>query len=193
MVEAAKGGRQPALAVGWDCHVHVFDATRPVLTGHYRPGDQPLAKIEALATTIGVGHLVLVQPSVYGHDNGLLLEALRGEPGRHRGVVVLADDVGDASELRVLQRHCFTARLHARVADGLARRTYFCSRHPVSFQQRQEFSRRKRVSECLDVSIDLVDVCHAGIARREARVVFELGVPDGREHTAGELLGWRAD
>ena len=45
----------------------------------------------------------------------------------------------------------------------------------------------------LDVRVHLVHVCHAGIARREARVVFELGVPDGGEDTAGELLGRRAD
>jgi predicted TIM-barrel fold metal-dependent hydrolase len=36
-----------------------------------------------------VGRLVLVQPSVYGHDNSLLLAALWAQPGRHRGVVVL--------------------------------------------------------------------------------------------------------
>ena len=36
-------------------------------------------------------------------------------------------------------------------------------------------------------------MCHTGIACREARVVFELGVPDGGEDTAGERLGRRAD
>ena len=46
------------------------------------------------------------------------------------------------------------------------------------------------VSMC---AVHLVDVRDAGIARREARVVFELGVPDGGEDTAGELLGRRAD
>ena len=73
------------------------------------------------------------------------------------------------------------------------RRTHFRRRHAVSFEQRQEFGRRKRARERLDVRVHLVHVRHAGIARREARVVFELGVPDGGEDAAGELLGRRAD
>lgn len=80
---------------GWDCHVHVFDASLPVPAGHYRPAHRPLAQIEAAAAVLGVRHLVLVQPSVYGHDNTLLLKALAAAAGRHRGVVVLGEDDGD--------------------------------------------------------------------------------------------------
>jgi predicted TIM-barrel fold metal-dependent hydrolase len=75
---------------GWDSHVHVFDAGAPVVEGHYRPAHRPLAAIEAEAARHGIGHLVLVQPSVCGTDNSLLLRALANEPGRHRGVVVVA-------------------------------------------------------------------------------------------------------
>jgi predicted TIM-barrel fold metal-dependent hydrolase len=75
--------------VGWDGHVHVFDGEVAVAGGHYRPAHRPLAQIESAAARHGVGHLVLVQPSVYGHDNGLLLQALATTPGRHRGVVVI--------------------------------------------------------------------------------------------------------
>jgi predicted TIM-barrel fold metal-dependent hydrolase len=77
---------------GWDCHVHVFDAAAASLPGHYRPTTRSLAEIEAIAAADGVGHLVLVQPSVYGSDNTLLLAALRASGGRHRGVAVLAAD-----------------------------------------------------------------------------------------------------
>ncbi len=88
------------LAPGWDCHVHVFDADLPTRAGHYRPAHRPLAMIEAEAATLGCGHLVLVQPSVYGSDNTLLLQALRQQPGRHRGVVVLDDAaLADAAAL----------------------------------------------------------------------------------------------
>ncbi|HEY9067462.1 MAG TPA: amidohydrolase family protein [Burkholderiaceae bacterium] len=80
---------------GWDCHVHVFDASAAPRSGHYQPVDRPLSQIEATAQGHGVGHLVLVQPSVYGTDNTLLLRALAREPGRHRGVAVVADDVSD--------------------------------------------------------------------------------------------------
>lgn len=46
---------------------------------------------------MGVGHVVLVQPSVYGADNRLLVDALRASRGRHRGVVVVAADVDGAT------------------------------------------------------------------------------------------------
>lgn len=82
-------------AAGWDCHVHVFDATLASRGGHYQPVDRPLDEIEAVARRDGVGHLVLVQPSVYGTDNSLLLRALAREPGRHRGVVVVAEEILD--------------------------------------------------------------------------------------------------
>ena len=78
----------PTWPGGWDAHVHVFDG-RPAPAAHYAAGAWPLAQIEATAAAHGVGRLVLVQPSVYGHDNALLLDALRVQPGRHRGVVVL--------------------------------------------------------------------------------------------------------
>jgi predicted TIM-barrel fold metal-dependent hydrolase len=85
-----------AFAAGWDCHVHVFDAAAPVRPGHYRPVHRPLAQIEATARAHGIGHLVLVQPSVYGSDNSVLLRALQAAPGRHRGVVVLDPSTGEA-------------------------------------------------------------------------------------------------
>ena len=80
------------IASGWDCHVHVFDGSTPPAQAHYRPVPRPLAEIEALAQAHGCGHLVLVQPSVYGTDNTLMLDALAAGPGRHRGVVVLRGD-----------------------------------------------------------------------------------------------------
>ncbi len=81
---------------GWDCHVHVFDASAAARGGHYRPVDRPLARIESVARDHGVRHLVLVQPSVYGTDNTVMLNGLGLEPGRHRGVAVVGDAVSDA-------------------------------------------------------------------------------------------------
>ncbi|MBC5786318.1 amidohydrolase family protein [Ramlibacter sp. USB13] len=83
-------------APGWDAHVHVFDAGAAAAGAHYRPVARPLAEIEGLAQAHGCGHLVLVQPSVYGSDNTLLLEALRASHGRHRGVVVVRGDEAQA-------------------------------------------------------------------------------------------------
>ena len=93
----------PDALPGWDCHVHVFDGSAQVAPGHYAPLHRPLAAIEALAQSHGFGHLVLVQPSVYGTDNTVLLNALRVQPGRHRGVVVVDASVSDA-ELASMHR-----------------------------------------------------------------------------------------
>jgi predicted TIM-barrel fold metal-dependent hydrolase len=87
---------QANLKSGWDCHVHVFDGAAKVAPGHYAPQHRPLAAIEALAQSHGCGHLVLVQPSVYGTDNTVLLDALRTQPGRHRGVVVVDPSISDS-------------------------------------------------------------------------------------------------
>jgi predicted TIM-barrel fold metal-dependent hydrolase len=81
---------------GWDTHVHVFDAAQPVRGGHYLPATRSLAQVEAIGAPHGIGRFVLVQPSVYGADNALLLRTLEREPGRHRGVVVLEAEVTDA-------------------------------------------------------------------------------------------------
>ncbi len=89
----------PALhsSPGWDCHVHVFDAAARVVAGHYTPPTHTLADIEARAAAHGVRHLVLVQPSVYGTDNSVLLQKLKQGGGKHRGVVVLGADVALAT------------------------------------------------------------------------------------------------
>jgi predicted TIM-barrel fold metal-dependent hydrolase len=90
------------VATGWDCHVHVFEAGAPVRPGHYTPVAQALPTIEAEAAAQGIGHLVIVQPSVYGTDHQVLLRALRAGGGRHRGVAVVEPGVSEA-ELDALQ------------------------------------------------------------------------------------------
>ncbi len=86
--------------------MHVFDASVRAQAGHYQPVHRPLSQIEAQAATLGLHHLVLVQPSVYGSDNSLLLRALQVQPGRHRGVVVLGEHAaanGSAATQQALQ------------------------------------------------------------------------------------------
>lgn len=74
----------------------------PHRRGHYTPAEHPLARIEAAAAAQGIGHLVIVQPSVYGTDHRVLLRALRAGGGRHRGVAVVDPAVSEA-ELDALQ------------------------------------------------------------------------------------------
>ena len=90
------GVNTPEAASGWDCHVHVFSGGQSVEQGHYVPQDHPIERIEALAARHGFGHLVLVQPSVYGSDNSLLLASLEASAGRHRGVVVVDEPLPEA-------------------------------------------------------------------------------------------------
>ncbi len=75
--------------------MHVFAAGEASAAGHYATQDHPLHSIEASAAEHGFRHLVLVQPSVYGSDNRLMLSALQNSGGRHRGVVVVQDAVPD--------------------------------------------------------------------------------------------------
>lgn len=84
-----------AVAAGWDCHVHVFDG-RPAAAGsHYQPPVREIGSLLRAGRALGVGHAVLVQPSVYGADNSLVLAALRAGGGHHRGVVVVDQGVAD--------------------------------------------------------------------------------------------------
>lgn len=99
MASPSRAPAPPTPAQGWDTHVHIFDGSVAAQAGHYQPAHHPLERIEAEAARLGVGHLVLVQPSVYGTDNGLMLRALQNSAGRHRGVVVVDGSV-DAETLQ---------------------------------------------------------------------------------------------
>jgi predicted TIM-barrel fold metal-dependent hydrolase len=89
--------RPPSLAC--DCHIHVFgpharyplDAARK-----YTPGEALLEQYLKVASALGMGRVVLVQPSVYGTDNSCQRDALRLLDERARGVAVIDDSVSDA-------------------------------------------------------------------------------------------------
>ena len=91
-------------APGWDCHAHVFDAAAAARPGHYVPPDSRLATLEAIALPHAISRIVLVQPSVYGTDNSLMMSALRSQPGRHRGIAVIDEAITDA-QMRQMWEH----------------------------------------------------------------------------------------
>lgn len=107
--------RRPAVALppgSCDAHMHVFGpATRYGFTADrsYTPPEAPLERYEALARTLGIHRMVVVQPSVYGTDNRCTLDAVRDTELDARAVVVIADDTTDA-ELE---------RMHAAGARGI--------------------------------------------------------------------------
>jgi 2-pyrone-4,6-dicarboxylate lactonase len=75
-----------------DCHSHIFG---PLLrfpyasTRSYTPPEASLAAYLQMLDILGLARAVLVQPSVYGDDNGCLLDGLAKSPRRLRGVVVI--------------------------------------------------------------------------------------------------------
>ena len=87
-----------------DTHFHVFNANAPLNTPRsYTPRMVTLDDWVAYADMAGVARGVLVQPSVYGLDNRVLVTALTGNADRLRGVVVIPPDTS-TTELERLDR-----------------------------------------------------------------------------------------
>ena len=83
-----------------DCHFHVIapQSRFPMHAGRsYTPAPASLDAWRRTMAPWGVTHGVLVQPSVYGTDNAVMLHALEASGGRHRGVAVVDPDIDEAS------------------------------------------------------------------------------------------------
>ncbi len=82
-----------------DCHMHVFggpdDYPLPERRS-YTPRAAPLAAWQAMAASLGLGRVVVVQPSVYGTDNACTLDALRALGAVARGIAQVDADTTDA-------------------------------------------------------------------------------------------------
>lgn len=86
----------------WDSHMHVVDPQRfPVSpTAVYTPSKHTIEEAMAFESSLGIGKIILVQPSIYGTDNSCLLEALRHVgPSRGRAVVVIDPATIDSQTL----------------------------------------------------------------------------------------------
>ncbi len=85
-----------------DTHAHVFGpaALFPYAEDRsYTPPDAPLQKYLGMLDQIGFARGVLVQGSAHGHDNSAMLDALKRQPDRLRGVAV-ADSGVSPTDLR---------------------------------------------------------------------------------------------
>ena len=84
----------PMPARACDTHFHVFEpGYSAVGNPQYTFPDGTLEQYEALADALGFDRMVLVQPTYYGEDNALTLDALARLGDRARGVVRVHDDV----------------------------------------------------------------------------------------------------
>ncbi len=82
-----------------DTHAHILGpiakyAYSPARV--YTPPDCLLTEYQKMLATLRVERAVLVQPSVYGSDNTVMLEAMRVGGGAFRGVAVVDDNIADA-------------------------------------------------------------------------------------------------
>jgi predicted TIM-barrel fold metal-dependent hydrolase len=85
-----------------DSHFHVFEAEAPLASPRsYTPQILTIADWQLYAEAAGIACGVLVQPSVYGLDNGVMLRAIASDPRRLRGIAVVAPDIS-AGALREL-------------------------------------------------------------------------------------------
>ena len=73
-----------------DCHFHVFEAGQAIVGARYTPSyDSLLSDWQARATSLGITHGVLVQPSFLGIDNNRMLRTIQQYPKELRGVGVV--------------------------------------------------------------------------------------------------------
>lgn len=80
-----------------DCHMHLFDPAYPAISNaSLNPPAASLADYGQVQQQLGVSRFVIVQPSIYGLDNALLMKTLReSSAGQVRGVAVVDDKVSD--------------------------------------------------------------------------------------------------
>ncbi len=92
----------PALAC--DCHHHIYDKRYPAHpSATLLPDDASVADYQRLQMRLGLQRNVIVQPSTYGVDNRLLLDALQAFGDHARGVAVVDTSVTDSQLLALHQ------------------------------------------------------------------------------------------
>jgi 2-pyrone-4,6-dicarboxylate lactonase len=103
-----------------DCHFHVFASQAPLAEPRsYTPRIETHAGWRRLAEAMGIARGVVVQPSVYGLDNRVLLAALAAEPERLRGVVVIDPQIGDGELRRLHVAGVRGVRINLRNKSGI--------------------------------------------------------------------------
>lgn len=125
--------RNRAPAGTTDCHFHIFGAKdRYRLSPHrmYEPSDASVERYLAMARTVGIERMVVVNGSPYGTDNECIMDAIDAfGHDRARGVAVVDPDVSDAELARLNRRgirgirfNAITARTPLSALSDLGRR-----------------------------------------------------------------------
>jgi 2-pyrone-4,6-dicarboxylate lactonase len=93
--------RKPSLRLppnAADCHAHVFGpvAKYPQAANRlYTPPPVLLEDFLAMHRAVGFERGVLVQTGLYGNDNSFIVDAIKANPHRLRGIALIGEDVTD--------------------------------------------------------------------------------------------------
>ncbi len=96
-----------------DTHIHVYDQRYPISpTTVLRPPDATLVEYAELQAELGLDRVVIVQPTTYGLDNRLQLEAVTELGDSARAVVVIDEHATDEDIERLTALGARGARFH---------------------------------------------------------------------------------
>jgi predicted TIM-barrel fold metal-dependent hydrolase len=113
MTRPCPGPRAVTSKPGWtappnstDCHMHIFGpyGRYPLSPGRgYTPPEASIAMYQEMLSTIGLARTVVVQPSIYGTDNAVSLDAVAALGADRARAVVVVDDSFDLAALRAMR------------------------------------------------------------------------------------------
>ena len=135
-----------------DTHTHIFGpaARYPYSPKRsYTPPDAGLDDFRALHAKIGIDRAVIVNASLYGDDNRVVVDAIAASAGRYRGIANVGDRISDA-ELLALDR------------GGIRGCRFNFVKHLGGFPDMAEFDRTiKRIARLgwhVDLHFDAIDL-----------------------------------
>jgi len=105
-----------------DCAVHVYGppgSCSLAPTRIYEPPQASFDDVRRMHATIGIDRGVLIQPTTYGTDHRVLLDALQRGKGQYLGIALVDDTVLDAELERLAQAGVRGARFNFLASLGL--------------------------------------------------------------------------
>lgn len=93
--------RRPRVAMparSCDCAIHVYGhsgASRLSPIRKYDPPAATIADAEYVHSLLGIERAVIIQPTVYGTDHRVMLDAMKHSPKRYRGIALVDDTLND--------------------------------------------------------------------------------------------------
>jgi predicted TIM-barrel fold metal-dependent hydrolase len=114
MMKQTSATSSPLAVTAIDCHAHVMQMDRPLSAErHSAPiRDVFVEEYIGLLDRHRISHGLLTQPSFYGSDNTLLLEALASQPERLRGTAIVEPTIDRATLDKLRQQGVCGIRLN---------------------------------------------------------------------------------